>query len=353
VKQSTLTRRLAAGAVALMVGAAGAIAMAAPAAAYGQPSKQIPFKHAEVAGVAECDPETGDWTVTWTVTNKAFLQATINSLSNEAVDGLELGQLIPGPANYEWGQVVGTEVLPDGTESAELEVELKWAWEHKYFKHGQKKSKWFDHYVTTSDIVELGNCKDEPELPEEPEVPEEPEPVVPPIGLTVVTCDLAAFMVDNTEGTAEAVLTLTPNQAANHGPASGFSYTLDEEGFAEVEVEENATITEVLGEADSDNPVELVYAPGDGLETYAFEAASGLVIDIALTLDGEAIELETTQLVWDEDSAELECEAEGEGGELPVTGMSTGLMALGAVLLLAVGGGLFLVARRRRVSFTA
>lgn len=42
-----------------------------------------------------------------------------------------------------------------------------------------------------------------------------------------------------------------------------------------------------------------------------------------------------------------------EDGELPVTGTSTTIIALGAVALLAVGGGLYLLARKRRLSFTA
>lgn len=48
----------------------------------------------------------------------------------------------------------------------------------------------------------------------------------------------------------------------------------------------------------------------------------------------------------------------GEGGEdddegLPVTGLSTGMLAAGGALLLAIGGGAYLLARRRRMSFTA
>lgn len=42
-----------------------------------------------------------------------------------------------------------------------------------------------------------------------------------------------------------------------------------------------------------------------------------------------------------------------DGGGLPLTGASTGLLAGGAVALLAAGGGLFLVARRRRARFVA
>lgn len=50
--------------------------------------------------------------------------------------------------------------------------------------------------------------------------------------------------------------------------------------------------------------------------------------------------------------------APGEGGEdddegLPVTGLSTGMLAAGGALLLAIGGGAYLLARRRRMSFTA
>lgn len=44
---------------------------------------------------------------------------------------------------------------------------------------------------------------------------------------------------------------------------------------------------------------------------------------------------------------------EGGGDELPVTGASTGIMAGAAAGLVGLGGALYLVARRRRVSFTA
>jgi LPXTG-motif cell wall-anchored protein len=38
---------------------------------------------------------------------------------------------------------------------------------------------------------------------------------------------------------------------------------------------------------------------------------------------------------------------------LPVTGTSTGIIAGAALALLTFGGGLYLFARRRRISFTA
>ncbi|HEY8452021.1 MAG: LPXTG cell wall anchor domain-containing protein [Micromonosporaceae bacterium] len=43
----------------------------------------------------------------------------------------------------------------------------------------------------------------------------------------------------------------------------------------------------------------------------------------------------------------------GEGGELPKTGNQAVLFGVGALVMLAVGGAMYLVARRRRITFTA
>ena len=49
-----------------------------------------------------------------------------------------------------------------------------------------------------------------------------------------------------------------------------------------------------------------------------------------------------------------DCDTEGSGGgTLPVTGAAAGGIAGGAGLLLALGGVLFFMARRRKVKFTA
>ena len=48
-----------------------------------------------------------------------------------------------------------------------------------------------------------------------------------------------------------------------------------------------------------------------------------------------------------------EPECPGEGGELPTTGVPTGLLAGAAALLLTAGAGMYLVARRRRITFSA
>lgn len=349
MNQTSLTRRLFAGAASLMIGAAGAFAFAAPASAQGEEAEPYGApasfkKNVEVVGVAECDIEAEAWTVTWTVANtSSFLDATVTSLSSEEVDGIAVDDLIE-----KGGSATGTQTFPNGTESAELTVELKWAWQ--IWGHWKVVTK------AGTGVVELtDDCKGEEPPPEEP--PEEPpaEPVLP-VGIAFFDCDLLGFILDNSAGDGEAVFTLTPNEPANHGHASGFSYTVDDEGTIEIIADEGAGITEELGEADSDNPVVLgPFAAGADAHTHAFEASEGLVVTVELTLDGEPVELEDNEISWDAgiEEAGLECEDDGAGGELPTTGSSTMLIAGGALALLAVGGGLFVVARRRRVTFTA
>jgi LPXTG-motif cell wall-anchored protein len=65
---------------------------------------------------------------------------------------------------------------------------------------------------------------------------------------------------------------------------------------------------------------------------------------------------ETTQAqieITAEEFAALECDDDGEGGGLPETGVPTAIVASGAAALLALGAGLYLVARSRRITFTA
>lgn len=95
-----------------------------------------------------------------------------------------------------------------------------------------------------------------------------------------------------------------------------------------------------------------VEVAGGQSATVAFPASAGLTVDVLY--QGHSIvdpdqPIEITAAGW----AELTCDDGGEAGDLPATGVPIGLVIGGAALLLALGAGLFLLARRRRITFTA
>lgn len=101
------------------------------------------------------------------------------------------------------------------------------------------------------------------------------------------------------------------------------------------------------------NPVPVEVA-GGGSATVDFPPSPGLSVDVLL--DGRSIVDPTDPIeISSEQLAALECdeEDEGGGGGLPATGTSTIIVAGGALALLALGAGLYLIARRRRIRFTA
>jgi LPXTG-motif cell wall-anchored protein len=279
VNPSRLTRRLTAGAAGLLIGAAGALAVASPASAH----------HTEVVGTPECLTETGEWLVTWTVTSQApeeVKQFRLIEVSHEPADTeltglpLDVDQSVDTP-------FTGEQRLPSDATSASLTVKAKWDNGRKRTNHGEV---WFE-----------GTCD------------QREEPPADDFGEWTFDCD-------------ELTITIT------------------------TPLKEPVTLTFVPSEGE---PVQAEFAPGEPT-TVTFPASEGLTVEVLageepITLD-EPIEISSEE--W----AALECEEdedEGEGGGLPETGAPTGLIAGGALALLAFGGGLYLVARRRRVIFTA
>ncbi|MEW2374599.1 cell wall anchor protein [Micromonospora sp. NPDC047812] len=100
-----------------------------------------------------------------------------------------------------------------------------------------------------------------------------------------------------------------------------------------------STFTPSTGE-----PKTVTFAPGT-TKTVTFPAAEGL--SVVFTGDLESAK----PIAWT--APKGGCDEGGEGGGLPVTGAAAGGIAAGAVALLALGAVLFVVARRRRVRFTA
>ncbi|RLQ01110.1 LAETG motif-containing sortase-dependent surface protein, partial [Micromonospora sp. CV4] len=124
-----------------------------------------------------------------------------------------------------------------------------------------------------------------------------------PVGTVESTCDSLTFTIENPADGETVVMTLTPNEG------------------------EAKTLTVEPGKTGS----------------VSFDATEGLTVTPA----AEGLE-DTEPIAWEQPA---ECD-EGEGGGLPLTGTNTTLIAGGAVVLLAAGAGLFVMARRRRLRFT-
>ncbi len=93
---------------------------------------------------------------------------------------------------------------------------------------------------------------------------------------------------------------------------------------------------------------ELTIAPGEK-KTEKFSATPGFVLTVKDVASGESVELPYTQ----PEDCDTAGSGGGDGGELPLTGAAASGIAGGAAALLAIGAGLFVMARRRKVKFTA
>jgi LPXTG-motif cell wall-anchored protein len=94
----------------------------------------------------------------------------------------------------------------------------------------------------------------------------------------------------------------------------------------------------------------LVIKPGEK-KSETFSATTGFSIKLTFTATVEGKNFsETTTVEYEQPN---DCDSSGGGGGLAKTGAAAGSIAGGAGALLAVGAGLFFMARRRKVKFTA
>jgi hypothetical protein len=88
-----------------------------------------------------------------------------------------------------------------------------------------------------------------------------------------------------------------------------------------------------------------VIKPGE-TKTEKFSAVPGFTV----TVSAKGLEGGSETIPYQQPD---NCDTQGSGGGLPVTGAAAGTIAGGAALLLAVGAVLFVITRRRKVKFTA
>ncbi|MGC4747140.1 cell wall anchor protein [Micromonospora sp. DT201] len=385
-------RRFAAIAAGALIGLTGVGVVASPASAH----------YSTVSGKAVCDTTTGEWVVTWTVksekhgSSKTFKLRTVEltpadtTVTNIKVSGRDESYDVNTP-------ITGEQRVPGSATQATLAVKAKW--DDRYSEDQPTKGK----------VTFGGTCaKDTPPTTPPasptptPTASPTPTPTTPPAAVTVPTASFASdcegavtvTLANGADATTDAKLTVkatgfsetytvkpgdsksdivvpakagaitvsegdklvgepytwaTPEDCVKPGePQAGFESTCDKLVFGFANPEDGkafeVTLTPNKGEVQK-RTVE----PGKTV-IVEFAASEGLTVTPA----AEGLD-DTSPVAWEKPA---DCNPGQGGGDkdepaLPLTGAATGGIIAGAVVLLAAGAGLFVMARRRRVRFTA
>jgi len=286
-----------------LIGLSGAFALTGPASAH----------HSSVSGsVTKCDTETGDWLVTWKTNTDSGGRAktyrwTKVDLTPAAykIDNPKIAVTAPDAFPLtDKEELTGVQRVPSTEKSATLTVAAEW-------DNGK-----VDEADQSATVTFEGECKKTP-TDDEPSTPPSTPPAVPsdlpgePEPIFEADCDTMTIGLDN--------------------PVDGVQFTLK----FKTSKGEQRTLVIKAGEKKSET----------------FSATTGFKVDVTFTatVEGENFS-ETTTIEYEQPD---DCDSDGGGGGLPLTGAAAGSIAGGAGALLAVGAGLFFMARRRKVKFTA
>ncbi|MEU8298199.1 LPXTG cell wall anchor domain-containing protein [Micromonospora sp. NPDC048909] len=365
-RHRTLWRRPLAVLGAAVIGLTGVVALGAPASAH----------HTAVQGEASC--VDGSYQVRWTVRSESTPPAA-TSFRFVAVDtapaGTAVGAITPSPENefpHPVGEpVIGVQTVPDDATEARLAVRAQWNNGHTEDQAGEG-------------VVALaGTCgtKDQPGGPTasftsicasaidvrltNPAKAPAVELLLAsiPAGGAAQTVPLAPgekkdvrFPVEGWDGVSVTV-------AGSTEPLATYLWT-DPGNCALANVTTRSTCdTFTLFFADPPNgdTWTVTFSPTYGKARKRVVKPGQTIEETFDGREGQAVVAEYDY--WDPDGdyfgpweweQPADCGGGGAGGgALPLTGASTGGLASGAALLLLAGAGLFLVARRRRLRFTA
>lgn len=321
---------------------------------------------AKGSSTESCINADGSWTVQWKISNQERIDATVKQVTVDkgTLTGIKAGDVLSAR-----GELRATHEVPSGAKQAELTLWLDWAFE----KSGRSKSgafkpetfKWSKPKhakdctpsttppttpptstppTTTSPTATSPTATPPTATPPTTVPTTEPTTIPPttrPTTIPPTTAPPATTGAPSTGPTATAPPTQTPVEEPQ------YIYDFDCDTFVvglEVPASWPEDITVTF--TPSTGAAQTVVAKRGDTTTVEFPASEGLSVkaapkgyeDSVVTIDYEA---------------PADCDNGGEGGGLPLTGSNTGLVAGAAGLLLAAGGALFLLARRRKVNFTA
>lgn len=246
---------------------------------------------ADVSGTCAWDPEAAQWVVTWTITSD-------ETITSDGPDSYRLADVTAAPEAITGIEPTRATGFPH--DAAQPLTGVQRLAEDATSASLGLRIEWDDgHQADLSTALDIpADCEAPPPPPLE-------------IAKWSFTCESLTVIVDNPSSEA-ATLTFVPSRG---------------EPF----------------------DVEVV---GRDSATVAFPAAAGLTVDVRYQ-GTSIVDPDDPIAIPPAEFEALTCEEDGEGGDLPATGPPVGLIAGGALVLLGLGAGLFLLARRRRIIFTS
>jgi len=327
----TKLRRTTAVLAGTVLGLAGVAALASPASA-----------HSPVVLHSEpCLASNGSWAVIWKIGNDFRYDATVGEITAtvKKTDGSESSAKVTGPimepgvvipkytaGDYKASIAAATPIASSDVKSVTLKTILVWP-EDNYTNDGKNGNR-APEYTTVDKPTK--KCADTPPTtpttsPTTPPTESSPTPTPTETPTLPVPTDAPNIFTPILE---EDCTTMT---IGADNPADGITWKFD--------------LKTSKGEERS-----FTLKPGEK-HTEKFSATEGfsIKVTISVTVDGKTYS--------DFDTVKYEkpgnCTGGQGGGGLPVTGTPAAAIAGGAVAILALGAVLFVLARRRKVKFTA
>ena len=302
--------------------------------------------HTTITVDNRCVNADGTWVVTWKVQNSepnieghvSDVKTRVRPLSSDSgtLTGITVGAILPKNGD---GILTGTQTLPASATRTKLLVEGTWQIGNRGIVN-TSESNW----VT----VPTEKCEPTPQ-PSESTSPtpspsaSESTSTTPSPSASESTSTSSSPSASESTSTSPSPSGTGPSETPVTEPQFVYDNTCDTLTVG-IEVPANwpeditVTFTPSTGE-----PKTIVGKRGE-TTTVDFPASEGLKV----TATPKGYEDETASITY-----EKPADCGGEGGGLPVTGAAAGGIAGGAAVLLAAGAVLFVLARRRKVRFTA
>jgi LPXTG-motif cell wall-anchored protein len=306
--------------------------------------------HPEIDKVSSCvNKADHTWTVTWQVENsERNLEGTVTKVTTNGsgMTGIVVGAKIP--AN---GTLTGVQTLPDSVNTARFSVTAEW------FFNGR-----------TSFAKRSGRIS---------QPREECEPNTPPT-TTSPTPSTSPSQSPSPSPSASPSQSTSPSPSASVSTSTSASPSPSVPSSATPSPSESVPVTEpqfiydatcdtltVGVEVPADWPADLTvtFTPSTGEpQTVVAKPGETKTVDFPAS---EGLEVTATPVGFEDEGATIsyttpaDCDSSGGGGgddgdgDLPLTGSAVSAYAGGAGLLLIIGAVVFLLARRRKVKFTA